>query len=78
MPSDSTCSDRTTAYNDSMSSPTGADRPSARLLSNVLASRSLPRLNAEGLSEMTAAWAQFIADDLVRWVLFVLPRTLIK
>ena len=53
------------AYGDSLSTPAGATRPSARFISNTVVDQgdqSLP--NARNLSDWTYAWGQFIDHDL--------------
>ena len=51
-------------YADGISSPAGADRPSARLVSNLLAASPAGGLtNDRDLTAMTYAWGQFLAHD---------------
>ncbi|WP_254508803.1 peroxidase family protein [Anatilimnocola floriformis] len=53
------------AYGDGVSTPAGADRPSARVISNTLANEGSVRdLDERGLSAMMYAWGQFIDHDL--------------
>jgi hypothetical protein len=64
------------AYGDGLQAPTGVTAgvdtlPSPRLLSNIMGSSPAFKYNVEGVSEMTAAWAQFLHDDLVRCSLFL-------
>ncbi|QDU66098.1 peroxidase family protein [Engelhardtia mirabilis] len=52
-------------YADGASSPAGADRPSARLISNlVCAQGSADRPNDQGLSDFVWQWGQFLDHDL--------------
>ncbi|MBI3408888.1 MAG: peroxidase [Planctomycetes bacterium] len=54
-----------TAYADGISSPAGANLPSARVLSNVLmANTAAPTLSSQYLSAFVYAWGQFIDHDL--------------
>jgi hypothetical protein len=53
------------AYGDSLSSPAGATRPSARFISNTVVDQgdvSLP--DSRNLSDWTYGWGQFIDHDL--------------
>jgi peroxidase len=53
------------AYADGISAPAGADRPSARAVSNALADEGAVRdLDERGLSAMMYAWGQFLDHDL--------------
>ena len=53
------------AYADGVSSPAGADRPSARAISNAVAAHPEDEvLNASGLAAFVYAWGQFIDHDL--------------
>lgn len=55
----------TAAYGDGISTPAGADRPSARGVSNVLADQDgQDVLNDRSMSAMIYAWGQFIDHDL--------------
>lgn len=51
-------------YGDGVSSPAGADRPSARTISNEVVATSGPRPNARELSDMTWLWGQFLDHDI--------------
>ena len=52
-------------YGDGISTPAGADRPSARAISNVLdAQGNQQTLSSGNLSAMAYAWGQFIDHDL--------------
>ena len=53
------------AYADGVSTPAGADRPSARVISNTIAAQG-PQdiLNNRDMSAMIYAWGQFIDHDL--------------
>lgn len=52
-------------YGDAVSTPAGADRPSARAISNAVADQGGEDvLSAQGLSAMMYAWGQFIDHDL--------------
>ncbi len=44
----------------------GSIMPSPRQISNVMGRAAPFRYNIEGASELTAAWAQFLYDDMVR------------
>ena len=53
------------AYGDGISTPAGADRPSARAVSNAVSDQgSADLLNPSGLSAMAYAWGQFVDHDL--------------
>jgi len=52
------------AYGDSISSPAGATRPSARLISNTVSDEPVDILNARNMSDWVYAWGQFIDHDL--------------
>jgi peroxidase len=54
------------AYTDGISSPAGADRPSARAISNAVAAQApgVDILNNRDLSAFVYAWGQFIDHDL--------------
>lgn len=54
-----------TAYGDGSSSPSGADRPNPRLISNLVLDRS-PRPNDSGLSDYFWVWGQILDHDMVR------------
>lgn len=51
-------------YGDGVSAPAGADRASARLISNVAASQTNDRQNAAGLSDLFWQWGQFLDHDI--------------
>jgi peroxidase len=52
-------------YTDGVSSPAGADRPSARLISNTLSDQTgVDLISDTGMSAMMYAWGQFIDHDL--------------
>ena len=57
------------AYGDGVSTPAGADRPSAREISNVLSTQTLlpggnPANDARYLTAFAYSWGQFIDHDL--------------
>lgn len=53
------------AYGDGISTPGGADRPSARAISNVLAAHpDSPLINNRDLTAFIYAWGQFLDHDL--------------
>src|SRR4051794_38529489 len=53
------------AYADGLSAPNGADRPSARAVSNAVAAQGdVDLINARGLSAMAYEWGQFIDHDI--------------
>jgi len=52
------------AYGDGISTPAGANRPSARVISNTIASQSEATESEFGLSNFVYAWGQFIDHDL--------------
>src|SRR5258706_10764559 len=52
------------AYTDSISTPAGTTRPSARAVSNAVAASSGDILNDRNLSAMTYAWGQFLDHDI--------------
>ena len=52
------------AYGDSLSSPAGAGRPSARLISNTVSDAPESVLNARILSDWVYGWGQFVDHDL--------------
>jgi peroxidase len=54
----------TVAYEDGSGSPAGADRPSARAVSNALAASNGSRPNARGASDFLWQWGQFLDHDL--------------
>ena len=51
-------------YSDFISNPAGADRPSAREISNGVADQSVPGLNAERRSDFLWVWGQFVDHDM--------------
>ncbi len=57
---------RTTAvgYMDSMSEMAGADRPSARAVSNMVCAEPAPRLSAKRASAFVWQWGQFLDHDI--------------
>ena len=54
----------TTEYADGYSEPAGADRPSAREVSNAVAAQTTPDVNERGLTDMAWLWGQFIDHDI--------------
>ena len=52
------------AYADRISEPSGADRPSARLISNLVCDQSGDMTNDRGLTSMVWQWGQFLDHDL--------------
>ena len=52
------------AYSDGLSSPAGASRPSARLVSNTICDAGTPAPNARNLSDWVYGWGQFLDHDL--------------
>lgn len=52
------------AYADGVSSPSGADRPGARLISNTVSTLTTPFPNDRMLSSWVYGWGQFIDHDL--------------
>ncbi len=52
------------AYEDSISTPAGSARPSARLISNALCDQTAGSGNARFLSDWIYGWGQFIDHDL--------------
>ncbi len=51
------------AYGDGVGAPAGADRPSARAISNAVCSQAGDVPNARGASDMLWQWGQFIDHD---------------
>lgn len=51
-------------YGDGVSSPAGADRPSARAVSNALADEDEATLNDRHMTSMVYAWGQFLDHDI--------------
>jgi len=52
------------AYTDGLSTPAGATRPSARLISNTLCDLTTTEPNSRNLSDWIYGWGQFIDHDL--------------
>jgi Animal haem peroxidase len=52
------------AYDDSIASPAGSSRPSARLVSNTVSDEPADVHNARNLSDWIYGWGQFIDHDL--------------
>jgi len=52
------------AYADGLSEPAGANRPSARVVSNAVAAQPNLRPNRRGASDMLWQWGQFLDHDL--------------
>ncbi len=52
------------AYSDGIASPSGADRPSARLISNVVSAQSEALPNSLGLTSFLWQWGQFLDHDI--------------
>ncbi len=52
------------AYEDGVSAPAGATRPSARMISNAVAAQSASLPNAAGVSDFLWQWGQFLDHDL--------------
>ena len=51
-------------YGDSVSSPAGATRPSARFISNTVSDQTSEAANARNLSDWIYGWGQFVDHDL--------------
>lgn len=51
-------------YEDAISEPGGADRPSAREVSNAVAAQEESLLSARGLSDIVWQWGQFLDHDI--------------
>lgn len=51
-------------YSDGFSTPAGADRPSAREISNACADQKRSKRNAAGMSHYMWAWGQFLDHDI--------------
>lgn len=47
-------------YADGVSAPSGTDRPSARLVSNIVCRQETDTLNAQRLTDLTWMWGQFL------------------
>ena len=54
----------TVEYSDGVSEPAGGDRPSAREISNVIATQETTEVNDRGLTDITWLFGQFIDHDL--------------
>jgi hypothetical protein len=54
------------AYGDSMSTPAGASRPSARLISNTVSAQSASVTNDREMSDFAYVWGQFLDHDINR------------
>ena len=52
-------------YSDGVSSPAGADRPSARAVSNAIATQSESIPNSRGASDYLWQWGQFVDHDII-------------
>jgi len=52
------------AYGDSLATPAGANRPSARLISNTVSDQTADLRNARNLSDWIYGWGQFVDHDL--------------
>lgn len=52
------------AYADGVQEPSGDDRPSARAVSNAVASQTEPMPNRRGVSDFVWQWGQFLDHDL--------------
>ncbi|MDA7882482.1 hypothetical protein N9A94_09290, partial [Akkermansiaceae bacterium] len=52
-------------YTDGASSPSGEDRPSARAVSNALATQEESILNSRGASDFLWQWGQFVDHDII-------------
>lgn len=52
------------AYSDGLSSPAGADRPSARLVSDIVVAQPGRLPNGVGASDFLWAWGQFVDHDI--------------
>jgi len=53
------------AYSDGKSTPAGANRKSAREISNLIAKQETQELSSRKLTDMVWAWGQFIDHDIV-------------
>lgn len=51
-------------YGDGISSPAGADRPNARVISNAISRQEGDRPDARGLTNLIWAWGQFLDHDI--------------
>ena len=52
------------AYGDRISTPAGASRPSARLVSNSVSTQAASVLNNRGMSDFSYVWGQFLDHDI--------------
>jgi hypothetical protein len=52
-------------YSDGVSSPAGADRPSARAVSNAVVAQTGSVLNARGATDYLWQWGQFLDHDII-------------
>lgn len=52
------------AYDDGIAAPSGADRPSARAISNAVCAQDESLENARGVSDMFWLWGQFLDHDV--------------
>ena len=52
------------AYGDSLATPAGANRPSARFISNTVSDQTADLRNARNLSDWIYGWGQFVDHDL--------------
>lgn len=53
------------AYSDGASAPAGADRPSARLISNAVCAQEESMPNSKGATDLLWQWGQFLDHDLI-------------
>ncbi|MET9959521.1 peroxidase family protein [Streptomyces sp. NPDC006326] len=51
-------------YEDGVSAPAGAGRPSARVVSNIVCRQEAGTLNAQRLTDLTWMWGQFLNHDV--------------
>ncbi|MFF5702254.1 peroxidase family protein [Streptomyces sp. NPDC012794] len=51
-------------YDDGVSAPAGAGRPSARAVSNIVCRQEADTLNAQRLTDLTWMWGQFLNHDV--------------
>src|SRR5438067_1964157 len=54
----------TVGYADGIAAPAGADRRSARVVSNSICKLERSRLNRHGLSDLFWVWGQFLSHEL--------------
>ena len=57
-------SDVPRAYDDGISAPSGADRPSARVVSNLICAQEEPIASSRGVTDMFWLWGQFLDHDI--------------